>query len=90
MTSWSISKSYSFCRLRRDDFQKIAQEIVTVFPTEPTDTYYIPAQNGKRARGKLWDTYNHLRETLASVGFIERRSRKPKLDGTEETEVFGF
>lgn len=76
--------------MRKDDFQRIAQQIITVFPNEPVETYYIPAQNGKRARGKLWDSYNHLREILASVGFIERRSRKPKQDGTEEMEVFGF
>lgn len=65
-------------RYKKEDFQRMAELIVSVFPTETVETYFIPAQYGKHAKGKLWDSYNNLRQVLASVGFIERRSRKCK------------
>lgn len=85
---WSRWKNNLNRRFRREDFQKIAQLIANIFPNETVDTYFVPAQNGKIAKGKLWDSYNHLRATLANVGFIERRSRKPKSDSVEENLGF--
>lgn len=86
-----ISRSILISMIRRykkEDFHRVAQLIVSVFPTETIETYFVPAQYGKHAKGKLWDAYNNLRSTLASVGFIERRSRKCRpTEGNDE--VFG-
>lgn len=83
------SQSSLILRYKREDFEKLAQLIVSVFPTENPDTYFIPAQYGKPAKGKLWDSYNHIRSVLAAVGFIERRPRKCR-PPEESSELLGI
>lgn len=89
VSEFTILIFFNFLRFKREDFQRIAELIVSVFPTENLDTYFIPAQYGKPARGKLWDSYNTLRSVLASVGFIERRQRKCR-PTEENNELLGL
>lgn len=63
---------------------QIAELIVKTFPNEQVDTYYTPAQNGKKARGKVWDTYKHLRAALISVGILEARPIKKRMEGIKK------
>ncbi|XP_066595383.1 uncharacterized protein [Prorops nasuta] len=67
-------------RLKNSDFQQLAREIITLFPTENPDTYYIapiPKKLSKTkksvtARGKLVDKYrNKLRKYKVLSGETE-------------------
>ncbi|XP_037035568.1 longitudinals lacking protein, isoforms H/M/V isoform X13 [Bradysia coprophila] len=87
LIKFTLSQDFSKI-FKREDFQRIAELIVSLFPTETLETYFIPAQCGKQAKGKLWDAYKNIRSTLASVGFIERRQKKSRAH-EENDEVFG-
>lgn len=62
--------------LANDDFLHIAEEIVKLFPTEVTTTYYIPpipkklSRIGKStiSRGKLVDKYRNKIRALKFIG----------------------
>lgn len=62
----------------RADFEKIARAITEVFKTESPETFFIGASKGKVAKGKLWDSYNHYRHSLAEAGMIVRRKKTAK------------
>lgn len=55
--------------MRADAFQEATDEIVSLFPCEIKETYFIPYCSGKiglrqPARGKLWSRYVNVRAAL--------------------------
>ncbi|XP_013108451.2 uncharacterized protein LOC106087822 [Stomoxys calcitrans] len=70
-------------KLSREEFIQLAQYIVEIFPTEVSETYYVPFRNRHLPKGKLYDAYNNNRTRLRAAGVISKRE---KLD-TEEKVV---
>lgn len=75
-----IYRYFHFClfyifSLKNDDFLYIAKEIVKLFPTENTSTYYIPPVSRKFSRigkslisrGKLVDKYRNKTRALKLI-----------------------
>lgn len=66
---------FSIFSLKNDDFLYIAEEIVKLFPTEDTSTYYIPPVSKKLSRigkslisrGKLVDKYRNKTRALKLI-----------------------
>lgn len=56
----------------------MAVAIHQIFPTEYRDTYYIPGNKRRVARGKLYQTYKTYREQLGAAGLINRRARRQR------------
>lgn len=64
---------------------RIASLIVHRFPTETLETYYVKNKK-KRARGKLYDQFQHYRASLMKAGLASKRGRRQVTLGTNDTE----
>lgn len=58
--------------IKTTQFQKIVDEILTIFPRESAETYYIPHSRTNKntrfsARGKLVSKYHNIRAALRSL-----------------------
>ncbi|XP_073822426.1 uncharacterized protein isoform X2 [Musca autumnalis] len=65
-------------RIYKEEFEKLSQSIIDVFPSEVIETYYVPYTKGHLAKGKLFDAYNNKRTKLSSQGLINRRTNLKK------------
>lgn len=73
--------------MRKPDFERIASLIVKKFPNETASTYYIKASKKVRARGKLYDSYQHLRSDLIKVGLATKNVYIRRGDQIESDEI---
>lgn len=74
--------------MRKPDFERIATLIVKKFPNETASTtYYIKASKKVRARGKLYDSYQHLRSDLIKVGLATKNVYIRRGDQIEPDEI---
>lgn len=78
------------CRLSRIDYERISNVIVQYFPSEDIDTYYVPAASRAKARGKLFDAFNHQRSKLFALGIIKHKSTDAPPDVPEILEEEEF
>ncbi|XP_073822260.1 uncharacterized protein [Musca autumnalis] len=74
-------------RLLKEDFIKLSEEIVDIFPFEIKETYYIPFTKGRLARGKLYDAYNNYRRKLNTDGLIST-SDNSEPENSQDAEMF--
>ncbi len=95
----TICKSIVKCYLYEDhdrkfgikDFKRMSKVIAQRFPSETVETYYTKMKKA-RARGKLYDQFQHFRGLLISVGLATKRRRKtgsPRETGRESDEEIG-
>lgn len=85
-------------RIKADRFIYWAQEIITLFPNEVKETYYIPYMRGPdgplSARGILWSKYTNRRRTLRGKGILEPKKVRSKavlpegLSKLQDSQVF--
>lgn len=82
-----VNNSFVLCfRVARNDFIKVSQEIVELFPGEQVETYYSPYFSQKTsglrrpARGKLWSRYLNVRAAyrMANQKTIELKENLPE------------
>lgn len=81
--------------MRKPDFERISILIEKRFTLEAASSYYIKASKKKRASGKLYDAYQHLRSDLIKVGLATRNAYRERQtqgdtvepDETDDTEV---
>ncbi|KAM0735231.1 hypothetical protein ACS0PU_011344 [Formica fusca] len=68
------------------DFQKWAEEIVSLFKYETISTYYVPsnAKQKRLANGKLWDKYNNLKRYIKKQTIVENKENTPESADYEE------
>lgn len=76
-----LQNNPNYC-ITRNDFQHLSKILVEIFnkSDELPSTYYVPAQNGNSAKGKLFNAYCNYRSTLGKTGVISRKkktTRKP-------------
>ncbi|XP_039303477.1 uncharacterized protein LOC120357365 [Solenopsis invicta] len=57
---------FSYCRIKTEEFQDWATEIVNLFKYEKISTYFVPsnAKLKRFAHGKLWDKYNNVKKLI--------------------------
>lgn len=80
----TICKSIVKCYLYDDhdrkfgikDFKRMSTVIAQRFPSEVPEIYYTKAKK-MRARGKLYDQFQHYRGLLISVGLATKRRKNP-------------
>lgn len=74
------------CRVSSADFQKWAEEIVSLFKYETISTYYVPsnAKQKRLANGKLWDKYNNLKRYIKKQTIVENKENTPENPDYEE------
>ncbi|XP_044741947.1 protein PFC0760c-like [Chrysoperla carnea] len=80
-------------KIKRDTFIYWTDQIVTVFPKEKSDTYYIPYKNDETvASGKLYDKFTNLRRKLLSIDISDNKSNEEdgednETDDLEDAEI---
>lgn len=64
------------CRVSSEDFQKWAEEIVSLFKHETISTYFVSsnAKQKRLAHGKLWDKYNNLKKCIKKHEIVKENS----------------
>lgn len=62
-------------RVSKEEYSRLAELIVKLFPFESKGTYYTPAGNGQPARGKLYSAYQNYRTELIKAGLTAKRER---------------
>lgn len=74
-----LQNNPSYC-ITKSDFQHLASILVTIFnkSDELPSTYYVPAQNGNSAKGKLFNAYCNYKATLGKTGVISRKKKTTK------------
>lgn len=68
-------------RISTERFKKLAEEINSLYPSEPKDIYYVPYQRGengapKAARGKLFSTYIYMRNQAKKYGLLPAKNKQ--------------
>ncbi len=57
-------------------FQKFANEIIEMFPSELVGTYYVPYRDKKRPQsGRLYDHFTFLKRELFNDGILLKKKR---------------
>lgn len=68
---------FCYSSITTEQFEGYANLIASLFPSEVTETYYIPAyyKNKKRilTTGRLWHCYNNTKGRLRSDYLLERK-----------------
>ena len=80
---------FSYCRIKAENFIKVIDQIVELFPTEEKDLFYIPeyrneAKEEVGARGNLYSSYEFLRKQLKLAEILDNVD-KDSLVSTEES-----
>lgn len=75
----SLTISISSIKVSSADFQKWAEEIVSVFKHETTSTYYVlsNAKQKRLANRKLWDKYNNLIKYIKTQAVKNTEEKTP-------------
>ncbi|XP_073822254.1 uncharacterized protein isoform X2 [Musca autumnalis] len=74
-------------RLLKEHFIKLSEDIVDLFPFEIKETYYIPFQEGRLSKGKLYDAYRNYRRQLKSGGLMDT-GENSEPENSNDTEMF--
>lgn len=79
--------------LQTNCFKTLALDIIELFPTETTQTYFIPYQRegDKKTpnRGKLWDKYCNLRKIIREISNKNKFS-KALPDSSDSTHSINY
>lgn len=67
--------------MSREDFELIASLITSIFPQEITSRFYLRANQGRPATGKLFHSYWNQRQELAKLNLITRNKKTKKVKG---------
>lgn len=71
-------------------FVDLVQEIIEIFPNEDGDLFYTPYNKNTKqlAKGKLWDSYNHLKQKIRRNQLEPSSSTsKPVLDNSLKDKI---
>ncbi|XP_065357764.1 uncharacterized protein LOC135951935 isoform X2 [Calliphora vicina] len=60
--------------------KEIAEEIVQLFPTESTGTYFIQANKNRPPKGKIWERYQSRKRTIRKSVPVNSRPETLKTD----------
>lgn len=77
----TANNKFDICRIPKEVFTKISQQITEVFPTESSATYYIPPYRDSKgksvsAHGKLWDRYANMRKKYRELQMIPQKTKR--------------
>lgn len=74
-----LQNNPNYC-ITKTDFQHLSRILVKIFnkSVELPSTYYVPAQNGNSAKGKLFNAYCNYKSTLGKTGVISRKKKTTK------------
>lgn len=74
-----LQNNPNYC-ITKTDFQHLSRILVNIFNKsgELPSTYYVPAQNGNSAKGKLFNAYCNYKSTLGKTGVISRKKKTTK------------
>lgn len=89
MTYFLLLLFFLFHRIKTEEFQEWAEEIVTIFKYENTSIYYVPynAKVKRFANGKLWDKYNNIRKLIRKHKDVCEKENIQITPNCEETLV---
>lgn len=86
-----ILTSSSLSRITTEKFKSLAEEIVSVFPTEEQDIYYTPYKKVDDMRfpptGKLWDHFNYVKARIRKD--VNRSKKVETVKEVPEMEITG-
>ena len=75
-------------RLRNEHFEKLSENIVSLFPNESKGVYYIPPNSGKKmSNGKLVDRYRNVRRIITSSSKEDKEQEKEAEGGEVDTQL---
>lgn len=70
------------------DFQYLADTLVSIFPTEVAETYFCRSAKGKSASGKLYSVFLNTRKEISDAGLLQVNRRNiNKSEASESTKT---
>jgi hypothetical protein len=75
-------------KMTTQNFQFLADTLVSIFPTEVAETYFCRSVKGKNATGKLYNAFVNTRSEIVDAGLLQvNRRNMNKSDSTKNTKA---